>query len=195
MKSFSVSQYSFAILILIGDSGIRARMDSLALCKHNLESAILSLVEPFRPQIDLVLTVPGIQLFSAISIISEIGVDTSVFPTAKHLCSWAGLVPQNNEILSVWAARNSVTIQCNPAIGIVASLPLDIFFDNLRYNWPDGTSGAKRGAGESRAFPLGVGDVNVERRGSPTGQQNRGARHPRKGNQSCSSVCFDPPVS
>jgi hypothetical protein len=43
------------------------------------------------------LTVPGIQLFSAITIISEIGVDMSVFPTAKHLCSWAGLVPQNNE--------------------------------------------------------------------------------------------------
>lgn len=43
------------------------------------------------------MTVPGIQLFSAISIIAEIGVDMSVFPTAKHLCSWAGLVPQNNE--------------------------------------------------------------------------------------------------
>jgi transposase len=43
------------------------------------------------------MTVPGIQLFSAITIIAEIGVDMSVFPTAKHLCSWAGLVPQNNE--------------------------------------------------------------------------------------------------
>ena len=43
------------------------------------------------------MTVPGIQLFSAIAIISEIGTDMSVFPTAKHLCSWAGLVPQNAE--------------------------------------------------------------------------------------------------
>jgi hypothetical protein len=43
------------------------------------------------------LNVPGIQLVSALSVISEIGVDMSVFPTAKHLCSWAGLVPQNNE--------------------------------------------------------------------------------------------------
>ena len=33
----------------------------------------------------------------AIGIISEIGVDMSVFPTSKHLCSWAGLTPQNNE--------------------------------------------------------------------------------------------------
>ena len=76
---------------------IRSHMDALALCKANLESSILNLSEQFSPQIDLVMTVPGIQQFSAIAIISEIGVDMSVFPTAKHLCSWAGLVPQNNE--------------------------------------------------------------------------------------------------
>ncbi len=76
---------------------IRSHMDNLKLCKANLESAILSLAEQFRSQFELVMTVPGIQLFSAIAIISEIGVDMSVFPTAKHLCSWAGLTPQNNE--------------------------------------------------------------------------------------------------
>ncbi len=76
---------------------IRSHMDSLEFCKSNLESAIFSLAEQFHPQIELIMTVPGIQLFSAIAIISEIGVDMSVFPTAKHLCSWAGLVPQNNE--------------------------------------------------------------------------------------------------
>ena len=43
------------------------------------------------------MTAPGIQSFAAIGIISEIGVDMSVFPTSKHLCSWAGLTPQNNE--------------------------------------------------------------------------------------------------
>jgi transposase len=76
---------------------IRSHMDSLELCKTNLESVILSLAEQFHPQVELVMTVPGIQLFSAIAIIAEIGVDMSVFPTAKHLCSWAGLTPQNNE--------------------------------------------------------------------------------------------------
>lgn len=76
---------------------IRSHMDSLELCKINLESEILSLAEQFRPQFELVMTVPGIQLFSAIAIISEIGTDMSVFPTVKHLCSWAGLVPQNAE--------------------------------------------------------------------------------------------------
>ena len=76
---------------------IRFHMDSLDVCKANLESLILSLAEKYLPQINLVMTVPGIQSFAAIGIISEIGVDMSVFPTSKHLCSWAGLTPQNNE--------------------------------------------------------------------------------------------------
>ncbi len=76
---------------------IRSHMSSLDLCKLNLESLILEIVSKYLPQLNLILTVPGIQSFSAISIISEIGVDMSVFPSSKHLCSWAGLTPQNNE--------------------------------------------------------------------------------------------------
>jgi Transposase and inactivated derivatives len=76
---------------------IRSHMDSLELCKANLESEVLSLAEKFLPQVNLVLTVPGIQSFSAIAIIGEIGVDMSVFPTSRHLCSWAGLTPQNDQ--------------------------------------------------------------------------------------------------
>ena len=76
---------------------IRSHMDSLAICRRDIEDSIIALAEPFKPQIELIMTVPGIRLFSAIAIISEIGTDMSVFPTAKHLCSWAGLVPQNND--------------------------------------------------------------------------------------------------
>jgi len=72
--------------------------EDLGKCKSNLESLILSLIEPYAKELSLVCTVPGIKnLFSAIAVISEIGVDMSVFPTAKHLCSWAGVTPQNNE--------------------------------------------------------------------------------------------------
>ena len=76
---------------------ILSHMDSIGLCKANIESCILKIAERYLPQVDLVSTVPGIKSFSAIAIISEIGVDMSVFRTAKHLCSWAGLTPQNNE--------------------------------------------------------------------------------------------------
>lgn len=76
---------------------IREHMSNLDLCKLNLQSLILSTAEKYTPEIDLLCTVPGISTFSAISVIGEIGVDMSVFPTSKHLCSWAGLTPQNDQ--------------------------------------------------------------------------------------------------
>jgi len=76
---------------------IRSHMDALALCKANLESEILTISEKFLPQINITLTAPGIQSFSAIAIIGEIGVDMSVFETSRNLCSWAGLAPQNDQ--------------------------------------------------------------------------------------------------
>ncbi len=76
---------------------ILSHMESIELCKANLESCILKITEKYLPQIEIVSSAPGIKSFSAIAIISEIGVDMSVFRTAKHLCSWAGLTPQNNE--------------------------------------------------------------------------------------------------
>ncbi len=76
---------------------IRSHMDNLEACRPNTESVILSLAEKYIPQINLISTVLGIQTFAAIGILSEIGADMSVFQTSKHLCSWAGLTPQNNE--------------------------------------------------------------------------------------------------
>jgi transposase len=42
-------------------------------------------------------TIPGVNKRTAEVLIAEIGVDMSVFPTAGHLASWAGLCPGNNE--------------------------------------------------------------------------------------------------
>ena len=77
---------------------IRSHMNNLELCKAELQSSVLEIAQKYIPQIELVLTVPGIaEVFTAISIIAEIGVDMTVFPSSDHLCSWAGLTPQNNE--------------------------------------------------------------------------------------------------
>ena len=51
---------------------IRSHMNSLDLCKANLESLILSTAQKFLPQLELVMTVPGIQAYSAIGIISKL---------------------------------------------------------------------------------------------------------------------------
>jgi len=51
---------------------------------------------PFTVARDRLCTIPGIAERGAESIIAEIGVDMSRFPTAGHLASWAGLAPGNN---------------------------------------------------------------------------------------------------
>lgn len=77
---------------------IRSHMDSLDRHKAELESLILGITEKYTSQIDLLMTVPGINdVFTAIRIIAEIGVDMSIFETSKKLFSCAGLTPQNNE--------------------------------------------------------------------------------------------------
>lgn len=77
---------------------IKQHYDSLDLCKLNLESIILTISKSYQEQIDLLFSVPSINnIFTAIAIISEIGTNMDVFLTSKHLCSWAGLTPTNNE--------------------------------------------------------------------------------------------------
>jgi transposase len=70
---------------------IRLHMNYLNAIKDELEGLIHQLAERFRPQINLLMTVPGIgSEFSAIRILAEIGTDMSVFETAKKLCSMLG---------------------------------------------------------------------------------------------------------
>lgn len=63
-----------------------------------LDSEIFSLVKPYGTMLDYLRTVPGLskEPLTAIRILSEIGADMSVFPTSKHLVSWAGCCPRND---------------------------------------------------------------------------------------------------
>lgn len=50
-----------------------------------------------KARIELLDGIPGIGPDSAKTILSIIGTDMSRFPSANHLCSWAGVSPGNNE--------------------------------------------------------------------------------------------------
>ena len=41
--------------------------------------------------------IPGLSTKTVEDLVAEIGLDMSVFPTEKHLASWAGMCPGNNE--------------------------------------------------------------------------------------------------
>lgn len=77
---------------------IKKHFEDLESRKAELEELILALASPYQQELDLILTAPSFtNVFTAIGIISEIGVNMEAFPSAKHLCSWAGLTPTNNE--------------------------------------------------------------------------------------------------
>jgi transposase len=69
-----------------------------------LEEAIVALSErideviaPFASKVALLDTIPGVDKRTAELLIAEIGADMSVFPTHRHLASWAGICPGQNE--------------------------------------------------------------------------------------------------
>lgn len=51
----------------------------------------------FPEQIQLLMTIPGIDRESACAILIELGPDIRVFPSHEHCAAWAGLCPGNNE--------------------------------------------------------------------------------------------------
>ena len=76
-----------------------AHIDELEAHRKEIESEILQIAEPFSAVLDLLYTLPGLDKnpMTAIAILSEIGPDMSVFPSSKHLVSWAGCCPRNDQ--------------------------------------------------------------------------------------------------
>lgn len=79
---------------------IRAHMDYITAEINDIDKQIESLISSdpdYDKAIRLLTTIPGVKRDSAITIISEIGIDMSQFCNSKRLCCWAGLTPSNNE--------------------------------------------------------------------------------------------------
>ena len=79
---------------------VRAHMDYITAAINDVDSEIESLISSdpdYQNAAELLYTIPGVKHDSAITIISEIGIDMSQFCTSKRLCCWAGLTPGSNE--------------------------------------------------------------------------------------------------
>ncbi len=62
-----------------------------------LTAEIAARLVPFETAIALVSSIPGISQTTAQVIVAETGADMSRFPTAGHLCAWAGVAPASYE--------------------------------------------------------------------------------------------------
>jgi transposase len=73
------------------------RIDAHAADIARLDARIEEAIAPFRSIRELLMSIPGWSQIVANVFIAETGADMSVFPTAAHLASWAGVVPGCNE--------------------------------------------------------------------------------------------------
>jgi len=64
---------------------------------REIEQQIAVYLQPYEEASRLLQTIPGIGAPAAAALMSEIGVDMRRFPSAKHLASWAGVCPGNNQ--------------------------------------------------------------------------------------------------
>ena len=62
-----------------------------------LSEEVVARMGPYEAAISLIQTIPGVARTTAEVIVAETGADMSRFPTAGHLCAWAGVAPASNE--------------------------------------------------------------------------------------------------
>jgi len=73
------------------------QVKSLEAVIRGVEARLESMLAPFRVEIQLLTTIPGVSDTTAHVILAEIGSDMSRFPTVGHLISWAGLCPRADQ--------------------------------------------------------------------------------------------------
>jgi transposase len=81
--------------LLIGEH--LAHIDRLDEASRRLDGEIAERMGPLEHWLQRLETIVGIKRRLAEVILAEIGTDMSRFPSARHLASWAGMCPGNNE--------------------------------------------------------------------------------------------------
>lgn len=76
---------------------IRRDIAQTELIIANLDGRIKKMLAVYDNVLELLRQVPGLSTKTVEDLVAEIGLDMNVFPTEKHLASWAGMCPGNNE--------------------------------------------------------------------------------------------------
>jgi transposase len=76
---------------------ILAHLDFLEAAIGQLEGEIEQRLRPYEEAVRLLQTIPGVKDVTAATIVAEVGIDMTQFPSAKHLASWAAVCPGNKQ--------------------------------------------------------------------------------------------------
>lgn len=91
LRGRATSHHRFLLKLHLG------QIDTLQEAVGEVEGRMGVVLEPFRRQLDLLITIPGVSETTARVLLAEIGWDMSRFPSSRHLLSWAGLSPRNDQ--------------------------------------------------------------------------------------------------
>lgn len=87
---------------------ILTHIDFLEAAIAQVQREIEQHLQEEQEAVELLQTIPSIKANAAATIIAEIGTDMSLFPSAKHLASWAGVCPGNKQSAGK-RLKNSIT--------------------------------------------------------------------------------------
>jgi transposase len=73
------------------------QVDAIDAAIAEIDREVEAGIAPFRAAVEQVSAVPGIKSLAAQTILSEIGIDMSRFPSSAHLISWACICPRSDE--------------------------------------------------------------------------------------------------
>ena len=131
-------------------SHAKQHMELLSSYMDDIETELFRLSRSYDEVIKRISGIVGFTERSALFVISEIGADMGVFESAKHLCSWAGLTPANNESANKKKSTRCskagqylkpLLIQC--ALAAVKSKKILIMPSNIN-GWRKGVAGKKQ---------------------------------------------------
>jgi transposase len=73
------------------------RLEHVEAALRELDARIAAAMSPWAHELELLQTIPGVGLKTALVIIAETGADMAQFPNAAHLAAWAGVAPAMHE--------------------------------------------------------------------------------------------------
>jgi transposase len=73
------------------------RLDQVEADIVAINTRIDAKLEPYQTQFERLQQIPGIDRVSAATLIAELGVDMSIFPSHRHAAAWTGVAPGNHE--------------------------------------------------------------------------------------------------
>jgi transposase len=94
-EALSTEQFS-AVHRFVADE-IMQHIEQIEQRIARMDQYLLDGLRAWQPQLNLLQTIPGIDIQGAAMLLVEIGADMAVFGSAERLASWVGICPGNNE--------------------------------------------------------------------------------------------------